>query len=410
VPDFRAFGAEIAITPCTENSNRAEEMNGKLILMEAKNDAHETVLRYVEIPVAGTQKRLRDRIALVPDLDFAAFTCRAVIDWLEVGIEVLEDTQARWVNDTICQSTGLSCRVDGANREFRVRFQDPELQVVQKAILAIETRHGISKDACVAALEVSIDFTPRDPNNEDLRRQLVGMLIRHLQPGRDVLADKGDWPRFTWGSGTKNTTGMFDKRQRAATCFMFNTNDRKPFSDATVYFGRQGGSAAWRVMDKILDRQNPTAGTRDELPPEKRRTRIEITLQQDELEKLGIRSLEDLATFPFTRLAKPYFRFFLPTCADPSKVRHQHVRRALQAERWTKFDNTGIVGLTAMDEAWEARRREQRKELVRGGGQPLPRRRVGVGSAGTHVAFDRLNERIEAALKKLTKRIGSVAW
>ncbi|TGQ96053.1 hypothetical protein EN847_34250, partial [Mesorhizobium sp. M1C.F.Ca.ET.204.01.1.1] len=66
-------------------------------------------------------------------------------------------------------------------------------------------------------------------------------------------------------------------------------------------------------MVKLLDKQNIATGTREVLPEEKKRVRIEVTIDKDELDDIGIRAIEDLADFKFQRFQGRYFKFRVPT-------------------------------------------------------------------------------------------------
>lgn len=388
-----------------------------MIIHEIKLVARKTLdvipLNYREAPVTCRQRRLDGRVALWPDLDLTAFRCRAVVDWIDVSIRTTKPTQARWLNVRIDRAIGRNCNVQDLGGDgFKVRFQDPDLAKIEVAVRSIEASHGISAPVDVVAMEVSVDFTPAAPGDEAQRRRLVAILARHFRPGRDVISDGRDWPRFTWGRRSENTAGVLPRKKDWVDVdrLMFNGNDCTPSPDATFYVGEKGARSAWRIMDKILDQQNLVAGTAVVLPDELKRVRIEVTLRKDELQDLGIRTLADAGAFKFTRLHKPFFCFMTPTFAVPKGSAagwRQSAVKVLEDERRTKFLNTGIIGLEAMDNAWKDRReshREGMRAIFRERRWPLTRIRIGGGQAGTMVAYLELNARVEMALRKLTKR------
>lgn len=293
-----------------------------------------------------------------------------------------------------------------------MRFQEPDLAIVQEAIAAIRAEMGIVGEVEVDAMEVSVDFTPVRPDDAE-RMLLVAVLTRHFLPGRDTISSRDDWPRFTWGEEAVQTKGMFakvkDRPDRLS--FLYTDYDRTPHPDATVYFGAKGAVSSWRVMDKVIDRQNRSKRSWIDLSPDRRRVRIEVTLQDSELRKRNIVTLEDLKRFKFTTLQKSCFRFMLPTLADTSTMeagRRKIVKETREGERRRRFMAAGVVGLAAMDDAWNSERQKQRPAMCaafREWGKPLERKRVGIGPTQTLVAYKELNKRMEWALRKLTERV-----
>ena len=144
---------------------------------------------YHEAAPAGPQARLRGSVALTPDIDLSAYTCRAVIDWVEVMF-VRTVTQHRWVQECLQPVTGerhyvkMSRPGDGGEScQFSVRFQEPRLEMVTKAAAAIHDRFGLTTDPLIVELEVSVDFKPK-VQSADVRLLMTGVLTRHLFPDR----------------------------------------------------------------------------------------------------------------------------------------------------------------------------------------------------------------------------------
>ena len=227
-----------------------------------------------------------------------------------------------------------------------------------------------------------------------------------------------DRPRFTFGSERKDTEFVFQRPHENS-----NINDdllisnewvKSPVFDATYYLGAKGSDAAWRLMDKQLDRQHKSAATRITLPDRQLRTRIEVTLQTSELRRLGIQDLEDLPRFKFGTLQASHFKFMLPTFRNlsgrPAGVLHA-IDVGLENERRSKFLKTGVVGLSAMEDALGRHRTANREKMradFRSRGKKLKAKsRVGIGRMGTLMAFDELNRRVEWALRHLGERVAA---
>lgn len=385
------------------------------VTIPARKTNRRITLTYIERPVGARQRRLQGRVTLMPDIDLGAFRTRAVIDWLEVRFSTVRETQWKWVFDRIEKATGQRCHTHllDLGHVFRVRFQEPDPDVVLAAIKAIRDDMGIDGDVLVDGLEISIDFTPGVPGDDDQRLKLLAALVRHFMPNRNVVTGRrDDRPRFAWDAGRQATSFLFPKpgRSRKMDPLMFNELDLSPCADATLYYGRKSGECLWRIMDKVIDRQNRETGTARNLADDEKRVRIEVSLKGSELDRLGLLTLDDLLRFRFTMLTG-YFRFLLPTFVDRSALLPGHmtsVRLRRDDERVRKFTTTGVVGLHAMDGAWSNWRRQQRKDmraLFRSRKIPLANTRVAKGSMQTFVAYADLNDRVKMALEKLTQRV-----
>jgi hypothetical protein len=165
-------------------------------------------------------------------------------------------------------------------------------------------------------------------------------------------------------------------------------------------------------MDKVVDQQNRQAGTFKALDDHEKRARIEVSLGVAEIRRLGITSLDDLQQFGFANLQKEFFAFYLPTFSANEAVpvmSQRAVKQMRSQERVRKFLKTGLIGLQAMDKAWETRRSRNRSDIaavLRSRGQPVSRFRTGKGKHGTLLAYVELNKRVETALRHLTESVG----
>lgn len=378
------------------------------------------------------QKRLLGRYGLKPEISFDDFTTSAVIDWLDVTFGTLVSTQARWISEHIKTLTGEAVSVREIEPydfpRFTARFQQPSMPLVKKALAAVEGRFSLAAEPTISGLEVSIDFTPKIPSDQG-RARMVGVLARHLLPGRNVLMRTVDRPRFTWGNSLEDTKHLLGKpddgpdhtqplpwrrvRVPADYARLFTSGDQMPYVDATVYFGSEKSACLWRIMDKVVDQQNRQTGTSKALDDHEKRARIEVSLGVAEIRRLGITSLDDLRRFRFTNLQKEFFAFYLPTFAATDAVpvlNDRAVKEMRSQERVRKFLKAGVVGLQAMDHAWETRRASNRADIakvLRSRGQPVARFKAGKGKHGTLLAYRELNKRVETALRHLAEGVGS---
>ncbi|GLQ15968.1 hypothetical protein GCM10007879_02170 [Maritalea porphyrae] len=109
---------------------------------------------------------------------------------------------------------------------------------------------------------------------------------------------------------------------------VIETPELEPTLGSTVYFGSQNTPyTSWRIMHKELDKQDPSKRTRDILPLEKQRSRIEVTLGRHTLEETGLYSLRDLEGLNFKTTFSKFFEFGLPRFCDPTIVSENQLRR-----------------------------------------------------------------------------------
>lgn len=156
-----------------------------------------------------------------------------------------------------------------------------------------------------------------------------------------------------------------------------------------------------RSMDKITDRRDPATGSADQLPLDKCRARLEVTLQGD-IDKMGahgavgLETVGDLDGFRFESLRSPVFAFFLPTleaaCSAP------HLPFSVRVREQDAFARSGVYGLDRLHRSIEAVQRAAHKggEIDRG---PTP-----LARKGHLVAYTDLNRRFDKALRGLSQR------
>lgn len=372
--------------------------------------------------VTKTQRRLAGRIALEPDVELNDFACRAVIDFIVVQVHLGRRSHHQWLRRVAgplltgnCYVKPVDGEANGVADRFAVRVQEPDVGQVRALCDGLEAKFGFKQRPRVVEIEFSVDFTPKTPDARS-RAKLFMVLTRHFLPTRDVLSVLKDRPRFTFARGRKSTIQVI-KRDR----YFPKTDDhhrisdesgRSPFVDACYYLGARKSDSAWRIMDKVVDRQDPASGRRLDLDEKRKRIRVEVTLQRPAVLALGIDTLANLPRLRFATLQGGFFRFALPTFAETARWPADKVSAArawLERNRTQKFLVTGIVGLQAMDEALERQhkslRLSARADFRRRGVAFKPMSRVGAGPASSFVAYDELNTRVATALTKLGARV-----
>jgi len=375
------------------------------------------VLSYVVKPQEAPQARFRNRVVAKPDVDLRDYRVRAVIDWLDVTVTLRERTQFQHLQKPVLERTGMLPFIapvekvpGGATTIFRIRFQEARLAMVLHCLDEIRQTYGFVEEPRIAGMEISVDFTPRVAS-ERARHRMFGVLARHLFPKVDIVANPYDRPRFKWGRGKSRTRYLIGDRNRLSDgldLLRWPLADLAAPVDATFYVGRQHGRSQWKVMDKILDQQNLTAGTRVLLPEGSRRARVEVTLNEEELSDLKIGTMDGLRRFRFATLQGRYFQFMLPTFATRSDRLSKAVVEFWESNRRRRFMTAGIVGLIIMDHATAGFRAVRRREVVRRLGmmrrQVKAPTRAGTGSAGAFVAYEELNRQVSRQLEKLGER------
>ncbi len=359
---------------------------------------------------------------LKPDIELGDFSCRAVIDFIVVEIRLGRRSHHQSLRRIAgplltgnCYVEPVEGEANGVSDRFTIRVQEPDVGEVLTLCDSFEAKFGFKEPPRVDEIEFSVDFTPKVPDSGK-RAKLFMMLTQHFFPTRDVLSVVLDRPRFTFARGRRSTIEVI-KRDRHFP----KTDDhhriseqsgRSPFVDACYYVGARKSDSAWRIMDKVVDRQDPASGSRMDLDEKQKRVRIEVTLQRPAALAIGIDTLADLPGLRFPTLQGGFFRFALPTFADTAKwpaTKFSAVRAWLERNRIQKFLVTGVIGLQAMDEALERQHKSLRMSAradFRQRGlffKPLPR--VGAGPSRSFVAYDELNTRVATALTKLGDRV-----
>jgi hypothetical protein len=387
-------------------------------LAAAKSTAR-YVLGFKPEVISKAQKRFQGRYTLRPVIDLSEYTCRAVIDWIEFRVVLASRTQGRWIHEEIEDATGDRARADEepggiAGRQFKIRFQEPSLGQIKRALNAVAARWGIVGSPAITGLEISFDARPREHSEEALAR-MFGVLVRTHLPSRDVITEREDRPRAAWGTREEKDKNrhMLAYPRGKATPYrvdeLLRRSDRDqmaPF-DATYYAGAEKSRCAWRTMVKLIDQQNKATRTSKILQKHEQRVRLEVTLLEPELREIGSTSFEDLADFSFQKFQGAYFKFRLPTFEQTglrSTEALQAMTDTIERERQRKFLTTGVLGLQAMD-AVKRRERQATKEASKASHKPLKDwDHVGTGRFSTSVLYEALTKRVIHALRDLGRR------
>lgn len=393
-------------------------------LLTFKSPADLGYLHYERSPIEKKQRRFEGRYALTPQVQLYEFECRAVIDWIKIRLVFARATQHQWIQQVVEPEVGRRCHIKPIRATagqvsdvFDVTFQEPDLNQVKSICGLLDKKFGLQVPPGVAGIEVSVDFRSSFRDARD-RAKLFMALTRHFKPSRDILSNHGDWPRFTFGEDDGQTVGTIGRKTGRPDLddayFSSVEADRLPFVDACYYVGAKGADIWWRIMDKVIDRQNRGAGTFVSLDDIDKRVRIEVILDRSAIARLGVEHLTDLARLQFAQLQSKFFSFVLPTFADASRFHVGAVRAAKlmhERKREQKFLVTGVIGLAAMDGAWAHRvkaiREDAKVHLRRSGRAVKPTRRVGRGSSGDYLAYEELNERVGVALRHLGERVAA---
>lgn len=380
-------------------------------------------LLYRRAPVNKMQARLSGRYMLKPEVDLNDFSCRAVIDWITVCFWLGRETQHQWLQSDVVAVLGAKAFIHaidekpgGVSDKFDIRIQEPELPLLRQLHQRLEAKFDLHMPPLVRAMEISVDFTPRE-HDDVARSKLYTVLTRHIWTGRDTISRAERRMRyFPDASGTRMEHVLaYSPRQPKSVNdhhLVSTDRDRAPFVDSTYYVGARDDDVRWRIMDKVVDRQNRSAGTSLALDDAMKRMRVEVTLDRPEVAALGIDYVDDLKGLRFSTLQGRFFKFMLPTFPDEQQngsTRRTAIATWKSRQRMEKFRKTGVIGLEAMDKVLDQQMKRLRKRsahhLAQRGLALKPLARRGVGVTGHLVAYAEMNERIGIALTNLGQRV-----
>ncbi|WP_339951066.1 hypothetical protein [uncultured Albimonas sp.] len=345
-------------------------------------------LIYDLTPHGGSQGRVRGRLVATPRLNLSDYKVSACVDWIDLKFRTIDASQNQHVSKKLQAFSPRTPFVTdwsrregadaGTHKQFIVRLQEPGVDVLGIAD-AIDKRWGLDGHVKIAGLEVSLDIFPKDGSDEK-RWLMTTMLARSYVPLTDFMGPGLDQMRcFTTGPRGETVPNIMIRGGSGSGLDGLAgdpANHHPPMADGTTCFGAKGGPVMVSIQNKISDRRMGRTAT--SLPPEQRRTRVEVRLLGAGLEALGLHVLGDLdpahRVTNFAHLRPDIFSFRLPTF-DPADPR--------DGKRREIFSKTGVYGL-------------ERHEL--------PERDARRCGAGTTIAFSALNDRLQQALTRLDDR------
>jgi len=226
----------------------------------------------------------------------SAYRTKAVVDWMTLEIETARPTQFQWIQRTLTNHFGGDTRayieaVDAgagnAATRFVIRLNDAccqDVDTIRAALVVLDRQYRLCGPALIKALEVSLDFYPKD----DLARADLLQLVARLQTSLEAA------------NGTSHRQVGFSKQPD------FLDSTRRPDPQQTLYINNKADPVSWRVYHKITDRDKA-------LPHQYHRARVEFTLQGAGLRDYGLNSLADLAEHGFVKFGHLlHFRKFRP--------------------------------------------------------------------------------------------------
>ena len=102
-------------------------------------------LSFVDEAVIAKQSRFRNRSMLRPAIELDSYSCRAVIDFIDVDVHTINLTGMaavrKWIIDSVKSESVFCWHLDGtmnSARSFTVRIQEPTATMLSGVQLAIE--------------------------------------------------------------------------------------------------------------------------------------------------------------------------------------------------------------------------------------------------------------------------------
>lgn len=400
---------------------------------------------YQTQPGRSVQKVLAGRKLVTPLIDLNAYACRAEVDWVEFRIDTpgfhqarnMQPIIARMLNEIGSKSTVF---VTGPDREtgymgskFILKFQQPEPRELAQVLAKIAGHYGLDcakiPELRIMGIEVSVDFYVKGAeglaeDTANLKRwQIVDILRRHLKPDPVLTELPAAEPRFyggKFGGGgathfvNPSASDLGHRLLVLAPRLGLDTADlvaldlnkhSQPEVDATSWIGAKDFYVMLRTMDKVTDQRDPVSGTFRDLPMVERRARVEVTLQGKVDESgghgaVGLKTLGDLAGFPFKSIRRTVFEFYLATLGEQCDGTSLGVK--LRANEEEIFRRSGVYGLDRFHRTVQL----VNKARIAKGEQDVSV--VRLGEKGRMLSWMEMNQKIDRALKKLGKDWGAL--
>lgn len=381
-------------------------------LLSAKDPQRRVVVTFDEKPFKTKQARFVGRSVLQPELELDDYRFNALIDWVEVEVSLMQATQFQHVQTVAANVLNRKCFVKAVHAgtgntatTFLIRVQEPKsIRDVMTLNETIGTRYGLAGPTKINAIEISVDAYPTTPNDQ-ARAQLLGVMQRTLFPREDVFTNQNMRPRLSWNRNKPTYIAPHPLHAYEEGRYF------QPVLDATMSVAAKGGDVMVRLMDKVIDTQNVTAGTLTNLGPKEKRVRIEVTLMGAGLKRVGVSLLEDLKTMSFIKLQGEFFTFRLFTVPANNSGSGTSISRLVKRYEETInrriFLKAGIVGLLSKEHV-RMRGLERMKALalfnLRTRGRRLKKMPAGRRVEDNLRAYQELNERVTRALRDLQHR------
>lgn len=386
------------------------------------------------------QQVLLGRTILTPAINLNDYRCSAVIDWLEFRLNTASEHQSlnvqKFAQSVLAAvSSGSTVFVSGPDRRpryqghhFLFRVQDPQprgfFHLLEELQKRYETLSHDPRSITISGVEISVDFrvAATEAKSADekalIRLRMSEVLRRHIRP-EPVLSDhERHWPRFYaerlgkhsaqfWvdtklrkASALESKLRSLGLDSRKATALSLDAHHQPPV-DLASYIGAKESPIMLRIMDKISDRRDPDKKCSVPLEDADRRSRIEITLKGGWDESggagaVGLQHVGDLYGFDFKKYRKPFFEFFLPTIDLENSGRLPEPAPTSLTEPEI-FQRTGVYGLDRVHRILDEIHLEEWKRRIR------KTRHMPLGKKGRLVSYVELNQKVDRALKGLSR-------
>ncbi|MCZ4273343.1 hypothetical protein [Maritalea porphyrae] len=282
-----------------------------------------------------------DQIA-IPQIDLSQYRTSFCFDFIEFEIQPKQlglkfSDIRRHLKNHLQESIWVEDQSKIAEKEnrFTFRIQEFEPDHFLKLKQLFQSDLPLHADPKIVLLELSLDFRPKEISFEAFAN-MFAVLVRHFQPIDNEFTTSSDRMRMVSPSGlsTRETTTQHFMRTKGAICSskVIDEPELEPTIGSTIYYGAQNTPyVSWRIMHKELDKQISHKGTRDHLPINKQRSRIEVTLGRHALEEVGLHSLRNLEGLNFRTTFSKFFNFVVPRLDSAPSESGNQLRRMIAA-------------------------------------------------------------------------------
>ncbi|MBL4927779.1 hypothetical protein [Fuscibacter oryzae] len=374
------------------------------------------------MPVSNVQRRLAGRNKMVPAVNLDAYRFRTVIDWIEFRVEFGRMTQRQHVQQVLRRFLDRGSYIKPKNMGpgltfsiCHIRVQEPKnLALIEDIHRALVNTFGEAAGSRVTAIEISVDAYPAQPSDA-ARATLLGALQRTIWTNRDIWSNGASRPRVSIGKARHENQWLMMGPETDGTIFCRSSSENHvpAFIDGTMYLGARDEDVMIRIMDKVIDQQNPN-GKHTILSDDRKRVRIEVTLKGEEPQRMGITDIPSLRQLKMATFQKEYFQFKLPTFLDVTQIgtAKDLIHRTRETWRADTYLKTGVIGLMVMDAVTTLRRKKMKdgvrktlRAMNKSTRNPAPDARL----APAFLSWDELNQKVNVAFQQQEKR-EQTAW